>query len=115
MAAIPGITSYPEKGIVKVVWSAVTENDTFTASQIGSKYPDKGFTLQGTFGSATILIVGSYDGTNFFTMHGQSGALSYTAAGSDILVENPPYIKATHSGGSSESVTLTIYGTANQS
>ena len=112
MAAIPGITSYPYRHAAKIVWASVTENDTFTASQIGQNYPDRGVTVQGTFGSATVLVKGSYDGTNYFTLHGQSGALSFTAAGSDIIVENTPYLQCTHSGGTSESVTVTFHGSS---
>ncbi len=112
MAAIPATTTFPEKHAAKVVWSAVTEADTFAATAVGSRYPDRGITVQGTFGSATVLVKGSYDGTNYFTLHGQSGLLSFTAAGGDIMIEAPPYLQLTHSGGTSESVTATVIMTA---
>lgn len=110
MAAIAGRTSFPEPSVVQIQWPSVTENDTFTASNVGSRYPDRGVTVQGTFGGATVTLQGSYDGTNYFTLHGQTGTLVYTTAGSDIMVEAPPYLKAIHSGGSSESVTITVRG-----
>jgi hypothetical protein len=112
VAAITPVTSHPYRSGAQVKWSSVTESDTFTASVLGLRYPDRGVTVQGTFGSATVLVVGSYDGTNYFTLHGQAGLLSFTAAGGDVIVENTPYIKCTHSGGTSESVTVTIVGQA---
>lgn len=112
MAAIGAVTSYPYRASIKIVWSTVTENDSFAATQVGMTYPDKGITVQGTFGSATVLVKGSYDGTNYFQLHGQAGLLSFTAAGGDVIVENTPYLQCTHSGGSSESVTVTIHGEA---
>ena len=110
MSAVLGLTTFPEPRSLKIVWSSVTEADTFTASQRGQRYPDAVVTVEGTFGGATVLIVGSNDGTNFHTVHGQSGLLSLTTAGGDVIIENYPYLKATHSGGSSESITVTIIG-----
>ncbi len=110
MAAIQGKTTFPEPRSSQIVWTTVTEADTFTASQIGLRYPDKVVTVEGTFGGATVLVVGSNDGTNFHTCHGQTGLLSLTAAGGDVIIENYPYLKCTHSGGTSESITVTITG-----
>ncbi len=110
MAAIQCKTTFPEKRTLKMVWTTVTEADTFTASQEGSRYPDKTVTVVGTFGGATVLIKGSNDGTNFFQCHGQTGLLSFTVDGGDVIIENYPYLQATHSGGTSESVTVTIFG-----
>ncbi len=111
MAVIPGLTTFPQSNGLQVQWSTAVAADTFGASKIGLRYPDKGVTVQGTFNGATILIVGSYDGTNYHTLHGQSGLLSFAAAGQDVIIENCPYINATHSGGGgSESITVTITG-----
>src|SRR6266545_4288386 len=112
MAAIPGITSYPEKNVVQVQWSTVVAANTFAASKIGSTHTDRGVQVEGTFDSATVLIVGSYDGTNYHTLTGTAGALSFTTAGQSAIIESPPYINATHSGGGgSESITVTVLGT----
>lgn len=108
VAAISGVTIFPQRKGAQITWSSVTENDTFVASQLGLKYPDRTIAVEGTFGSATVLVVGSWDGTNYHTLHGISGLLSFTAAGGDVIIENCPYIKLTHSGGSSESVTATL-------
>ena len=110
MAAVQGKTTFPQPKGVQLTWSTVTESDTFTASQIGLHYPDRVVTVEGTIGGATVLVVGSNDGTNFHTCHGQSGLLSFTTAGGDVLIENYPYLKCTHSGGSSESITVTVMG-----
>lgn len=108
MAAIPGVTSYPERCVMKVVWTGVTESDTFTATQVGSRYTDRVVTVQGTFGSATVLVKGSVDGTNYHTLNGPGGSLTFVAAGLSALIEATPYLQPTHSGGSSESVTVTV-------
>lgn len=112
MAAIAPRTTYPERSTVNVVWPLVTENDTFTATHLGSRYPDRVVTVQGTFGSATVNIQGSVDGTNYATLTGKSGPLTFTSAAVDVIVENTPYLKVTHSGGSSESITVTVIGEA---
>lgn len=113
MAAIPGITTYPEKHAVKVVWTTAVTADTFVAVQLGSRYTDRIVTVQGTFNSATILVKGSVDGTNYHTLTGPAGSVSFTAAGLSAIIESTPYVQITHSGGGgSESVTVTLYATA---
>ncbi len=112
MAAVQGKTLFNQRGAVTLTWTGVTESDTFTASQIGSMYPDKTVTVTGTFGGATVLIKGSNDGSTYFTCHGQSGSLSFTADGGDVIIENFPYLQATHSGGTSETVKVIVNGTS---
>lgn len=112
MATVPGVTSFPEKNVMKIVWSAVTENDTFGAVQCGSGYTDRIVELAGTVGGATILIKGSVAGSNYYTLNGPSGPLSLAAVGMSAIVESTPYLQPTHSGGSSESVTVTVRLTA---
>ncbi len=110
MAAIQGKTLHNERKAVTLTWTSVTEADTFTASQIGSKYPDRVVAVTGTFGGATVLIKGSIDGTTYFTCHGQTGLLSFTADGGDVIIENYPYLQATHSGGTGETVKVIVNG-----
>ena len=112
MAAIQCKTVFPERGVLKMTWTAVTEADTMTASQEGSRYPDKVVTVTGTFGGATVLIKGSNDGVTYFTCHGQMGLLSFTSDGGDVLIENYPYLQATHSGGTGETIAVTVMGTS---
>ena len=110
MAAIQGKSTFPERGTLKMTWTSVTEADTFTASNEGSRYPDKTIQVSGTFGGATVLIKGSNDGSTYFTCHGQTGLLSFTSDGGDVIIENYPFLQATHSGGTGETVTVTIFG-----
>ena len=112
MAAVLPKTTFPDPKSFSITWTTVTEGDTFTASQIGGQYPVRCVTVQGTFGSATVLVKGSLDGTNYHTLRGLSAALSFTSAGLDIIQENTPYLQITHSGGTGESVTVTITGTS---
>lgn len=112
MAAISPRITYPEKGVIQVQWPLVTENDTFAAANVGSRHTDRAVTLQGTIGGATILVKGSYDGTNYHTLTGTTGSASFAAAGQTALIEATPYLQCTHSGGSSESMTVTVRLTA---
>ncbi len=112
MAAAPGLTTYPQYHVVQVQWSLVVAADTFAASVIGSRYTDRGVQVEGTFNGATVLVEGSYDGTNYHTLTGTAGPASFAVAGQTALIESPPYMRATHSGGGgSESITVTVRGT----
>ncbi len=115
MAVIPGLTTYPEKHVQRVQWSTVIAANTFGVSQVGSRYPDRAVQVEGTFNGATVVLTGSYDGTNYHTLNtAPTGTASYAAAGMNVLVEAPPYLQCTHSGGGgSESVTVTVYCVSN--
>lgn len=108
MATIPGITSFPEKGVMKITWTSVTENDTFGAVQCGMKYPNRNVQVIGTFGSATVLFKGSNDGTNYATLTTHDGS-NWTSTGLRSIVQTTQYVQPTHSGGTSESVTVIAY------
>ncbi len=48
----------------------------------------------GTFGGATVLLEGTLDGTNWFTLtDGQGNAISFTAAGGEFVAENTLFIR----------------------
>lgn len=108
MAAIPAVTTQIGKRQLKITWASVTENDTFAATQCGSLYTDRTVQVVGTFGSATVLIKGSHAGSTYFTLSMPAGSASFTDAGGGVLNEVTQYLQPTHSGGSSESVTVTI-------
>jgi hypothetical protein len=65
--------------------------------------------VTGTFGSATIALQVSNDGTNFVTLKDGSGvAITFTAAGMAEFSTAARYIKPTSSGGTADNVTVTI-------
>lgn len=110
MATVSGRTTYPNRHVMKVVWPSVTNADTFGAVQVDGKYADRTVAVTGTFGSATVLVQGSLDGTNYFTLTGNSSSLSFTTAGLQAVIEATEYVQPSHSGGGgTESVTVTMY------
>ncbi len=93
-----------------VIWTPVTEADTFVAFQ-ASGYADKSVQVTGTMGSATVLLKGSNDGTNYAGLTDPQGnAISFTTNTVIKQIEEATlWIQPTHSGGSSESVTVTVF------
>jgi hypothetical protein len=87
---------------------------TFTASETGDPFEmpaasDRSVQLAGTFNTATILIEGSNDGTNYRTLTNQAAsALSFTAAGLELVLQPTRYIRARVSAGAATSVTITL-------
>lgn len=93
---------------MQIQWVGVTEADTFAAVQCGSRYTDRTVQVAGTFGSATVNIQGSINGTSYVTLTGHDGAATFTTDDIKALIECTPYLQCTHSGGTSESVTVTL-------
>jgi len=94
-------------GAVLVTW-ALTDADTGTAFPI--PYAAE-ITVQvsGTFGSATAVLQGSNDGTNWATLNAWIGTnTSFTAAGIRKAVENPGYIRAVTTGGTSSTISVVV-------
>ena len=65
--------------------------------------------VTGTFGSATIALQVSNDGTNYVTLRDSAGSnITFTAAGMAEFSTAARYIKPTSSGGTADNVTVTI-------
>ena len=65
--------------------------------------------VTGTFGSATIALQVSNDGSNYVTLKDSAGEnISFTAAGMAEFSTAALYIKPTSSGGTADNVTVTI-------
>jgi len=64
----------------------------------------------GTFGSATVRLQGSNDGTNWFnlTQKGGTTAIALTSAGGAAVNENPAYIRPATSGGTGTDVDVIV-------
>lgn len=94
--------------VIVCLWETLTEADTANAISLANK-ADKTVTVTGTFGSATVVMKGSNDGANFYTLKDAQGDdISFTAAGMSIILENPLFIKPTFSGGTSQDVDVII-------
>ena len=111
MATISPVRSQPAGyGVEKVLWETLTENDTASAIIPSSTAPVVGSVqVTGTFGSATVVLQGSNDGSNFFTLNGTDGnAISLTAAGGADFSVGCLHIRPSASGGTGQDVDITV-------
>ena len=90
-----------------ITWPTVTESDTFQRYELDRAVSEISVHTVGTFGSATVLMKGSNYAATGVTLTQMSGAdASVTAEDIYSVLDRPRYITPTHSGGSSESVTI---------
>lgn len=90
-------------------WTNVTESDTFQRLELDSLPQEISVHIKGTFGGATVVMKGSLEDEEGATLS-QLGSLDASATSEDIfsLLDRPLYITPTHSGGTSESVTVSV-------
>ena len=75
------------------------------------RYSERTVQVSGTFGSATVVVEGSNDGTNWFALTKPAAtAISFTAAGGASIVENPLYVRPKSTGGTASAILVTIAG-----
>lgn len=88
-------------------WPNLTTGDTGTPMP-HSQYTDKSVQVVGTFGGATVVIQGSNDdGVNWTTLTDPQGnALSFSAAGLEMVSEATGLIRPSVSGGAGVSVSI---------
>ena len=101
----------PYDGEVAIAtWASITNADTAASVAYGS-FADRSVAVTGTFGSATVVIQGSNDGSNWYTLNDlQGAALSFTAAGLKGIAEVTLYIRPSASGGGgTQSVTVKLF------
>lgn len=107
----PTITSLDSpNGVPAIVWSGIATGDTLTSYLIRNRYGYVGAAqISGTFGGATVTIQVSNDGTNWFTAQDTLGnSISVTAAAIFEVSTAAAYIRPTISGGTSDSVDITL-------
>ena len=114
MAAIdPTIVRFVGSGdgsCIRVTWTDVTENDTFTPCNF-PEYADKSIQVFGTFDSASVALHGSNDGgTTYAALNVPAGtAIAITTAGIKAVLENTEWIKpVASSGGATQSLTVAM-------
>lgn len=118
MAVVNGKTDHIQHSVLKTVWSPLLNGDTGTFEQL-SRYPVHSVTFAGTFGAGgTIVLEGSDDGVNFFTLTAEGGQaaptvdriISATAADRfDFANVVPLHIRPRVTGGDgSTSLTVTL-------
>ena len=91
-------------------WTDYSTADTSTPIKVQNMQGLAGSVqITGTFGSATITLQGSNDGTNYVTLKdGGGNAISFTAAGMAEFSTAALYLKPTSTGGTSDNVTVTV-------
>lgn len=94
-----------------VLWAAMGNADNGLSAAFG-QFPDRTFGVTGTFGGATVILQGSFDGgTTWVTLNDYKGnAISFTAAGVALVAENPPLIRPSTSGGTGTVIAATLFG-----
>lgn len=97
-------------GGLKVVWTAITENDVGGAWDGGVMYPNKSVQVEGVTTDDTIKIEGSNDETNYLTLTDkQGGDMSFTNSdGIKTIEENPRQIRPASPTGTGVSINVTI-------
>lgn len=113
-ATISDVSPNGDGSAMQVVWAATTEADTFAAIKMPG-YPARSLSVQGTFGSATVVLNGSIDGTNYSGLSNPAGtAISKTSAAVVGVFEATLYYQPAASGGSSQSLTVSMLFTTAQ-
>lgn len=112
MADISPYSEWIAKGVLKTVWGPFTGATDVGLALDASSLPDKTVSVTGTFDAATVVIQGGpstslWHGLN--DSRGEGNALSFTAADTRAILENPQYIRfSTSGGGGSQSLTVTV-------
>lgn len=103
MATItPSFSTLQNDGsVVVVTWAALTTTNSDGAPLDWTQWADRCISFTGTFGAGgTVVLQGSNDGTNYFTLNNAQGtALSFTAAGLKQAVELPLWVRPFVSAG----------------
>ena len=111
--AIRAVTRTDLKSVIPaclMVWTTLDSDDSGAPIELVD-YPDMTVAITGTFGAAgSITMQGSNDGTNWFALTDPQGnAITKTAAGMEIVVEAPRYVRPLVAGGDgTTSLTATL-------
>lgn len=91
---------------ITYLWETLTESDTAASQRVNiSGTVLSSVSVVGTFGGATVLLQGSHDNTNWFTVKDSAGNdVSFTAAGSAETPSTFVFYRFSASGGTSQDV-----------
>ncbi len=102
MANITPVTTKPANNdkTSYTLWETLTSANAVGTAIEGPGSPDRSVQAVGTFDSATVVMQGSNDGTNWVTLTDPLGnAISFTATGLKQISELTRYIRPSTSGG----------------
>lgn len=119
MATRVPVTSYGpnnQRNGVLVVWSALANGDDGTPWE-HADYGDRTVHFTGTFGAGgSVTFQGSNDGTNWFALTDPQGnAITKTAAGIEVVSENPRFVRPiVTAGDGTTALVATMWGRRNR-
>jgi hypothetical protein len=91
-----------------MTWTPVTESDVCQAVSL-PEYADKSVHASGTFGGASVRVYGSNNGSTFVALNDASStAIAISAEGIKQVLENTLLVKPDCTGGSAQSLTITM-------
>jgi hypothetical protein len=94
--------------VLAFLWEAMGDADTGEAIEVAN-FADRSIQVAGTFGSATLTVQGSNDGSNWATLNDPQGnALTVTSAKVEQILELTRYLRVTTSGGSGTDLDVTL-------
>lgn len=111
MAAIPATPTNIGTRHALVTWANMGNADTGDAIEL-PWYADRTIQVVATnYGSATLVIQGSLDGSNWVTLADPQGnAMSFTSGVKmETVLENTRYIRPVTSGGTGTDLTVILY------
>lgn len=107
-ATITDVSFKQDGSAMKAVWASTTEADTFAPISM-PEYIQRSVSMQGTFGSATVVLNGSIDGTNYTGLTNPAGvAISKTSAAVVGVSESTVFYQPVASGGTGQALTLSM-------
>lgn len=99
MATVSYVSNHPQgftsPGVNGYLWTPLTTTNADGSPVLISRRSDRSVQVSGTFGSGgTVVIEGSLDGTNYYTLNDlQGSALSVTAAKIEGISEMVTYLR----------------------
>lgn len=109
----PTVLEHPngQSNAILVTWAGLLNGDTGSPVE-GVDFADRTAQISGTFGAGgSITMQGSNDNTNYDPLTDPQGnAITKTAAGLEVIVENPRYARPNVTAGDgTTSLTVTIW------
>jgi hypothetical protein len=96
--------------VIQAQWAALAGGETGDVWEC-PMFGDKTATLSGTFGTSTVTLQGSNDGTNWFTVNDFLDVAAFnaaTAAAMKTLGNNPRYLRPVVAAGTGTGLNMTI-------
>jgi len=108
-STIARITAFGDEAHV-ITWALLTSADAVGDAVEMPGSSARSVQIDGTFDSATVVLQGSNDGTNWFTLTDPQGnTISKTAAALEMISELTRYIRpSTSGGGGSQSLNVRV-------